>query len=425
MDSDIWIQWAILIILLMLSAFFSSAETALISTNRVRMQTRAEAGDRRAARVLRILDDYGKMLSAILIGNNIVNLTASALTTVLAERIWGSMAISVATGVLTIVLLICGEVAPKTVAASRAERLAIAYSGVISVLMVVLTPVIAVVNTLAGLVVRLFGVDGADRLTMTEQELRTYVDVSHEDGAIETGERQIITNALDFSDTVAKDIMIPRIDMSCVEADAEYHEVMRVFRQEMYTRIPVYEEDMDNIIGLVNVKDLLLVQDRDSFKARDVLREGLYTYEYKKTADLMMEMREKGRNVAFVLSEYGVTVGMITLEDLLEEIVGEIRDEYDLDEEELIKEVGEGRYLVEANQKLDDINDACGTELHSEDYDTIGGLMIERLDRLPRGGESVTLPDGTVLTARGIKRNRITKVLLFIKKPSIDTKAVV
>ena len=329
MDSDIWIQWAILIILLMLSAFFSSAETALISTNRVRMQTRAEAGDRRAARVLRILDDYGKMLSAILIGNNIVNLTASALTTVLAERIWGSMAISVATGVLTIVLLICGEVAPKTVAASRAERLAIAYSGVISVLMVVLTPVIAVVNTLAGLVVRLFGVDGADRLTMTEQELRTYVDVSHEDGAIETGERQIITNALDFSDTVAKDIMIPRIDMSCVEADAEYHEVMRVFRQEMYTRIPVYEEDMDNIIGLVNVKDLLLLQDRDSFKARDVLREGLYTYEYKKTADLMMEMREKGRNVAFVLSEYGVTVGMITLEDLLEEIVGEIYDEDD------------------------------------------------------------------------------------------------
>ncbi|MBQ7680340.1 MAG: HlyC/CorC family transporter [Butyrivibrio sp.] len=413
MDSDIWIQWIILIILLLLSAFFSSAETALVSTNRVRMQSLAEEGDKRAARVLRILDDYTKMLSAILIGNNIVNLTASALTTLLAERIWGNMAVSIATGVLTVVVLINGEIVPKTIAAARAEQMALAYAGCVQALMWLLTPVIAVVNGVASVVVRLFGAERIDRLAMTEREFRTYVDVSHEDGAIEAGEKEIINNALDFSDTVAKDVMIPRIDMSCVEADAEYHEVMRIFRQDMYTRIPVYEDNRDNIIGLVNVKDLLLVQDRDSFHARDVLRGALYTYEYKKTADLMLEMREKAQNVAFVLSEYGATVGMITLEDLLEEIVGEIRDEYDSDEEELIKEIGEGRYLIEANQKLDDINDVCGTNLHSEDYDSIGGLMIEQLDRLPRGGESVTLEDGTVLTARGIKRNRITKVALI------------
>ena len=201
--------------------------------------------------------------------------------------------------------------------------------------------------------------------------------------------------------------------MCCVSSDADYNEVMRVFREDMYTRIPVFEGgEQDNIIGLINVKDLVLIQDKDNFKIKDCLRKAYYTYEYKKTADLLMEMRERSQNVAFVLSEYGTTVGMITLEDLLEEIVGEIRDEYDSGEDELIRHVGGNKYLVEGNMKLDDINDALGTELDSEDYDSIGGLMIEKLDRLPGYGETVTLDNGITLTARGIKRNRITKVLL-------------
>ena len=406
------IQAVILVILLMLSGFFSSAETALVSVNRVKMKALADDGNKRAGKVLRILDDYGKMLSAILIGNNIVNLTASALTTVFVTRLFGSALVGVGTGILTILVLILGEIVPKTVAGARSEQLALRYAPAVAVIMKALTPVIFLVNGVADIMLTFFHIERGTRSAMTERELRTYVDVSHEDGVIESGEKEIIYNVFDFSDAVAKDIMIPRIDMSCVPADAEYHEVMRVFRQEMYTRIPVYEDNQDNITGLINVKDLLLITDRDSFRARDHIRQAMYTYEYKKTADLLEEMRENAQNVAFVVSEYGACVGMITLEDLLEEIVGEIRDEYDSDEDELIKEIGEGRYLVEGSQKLDDINDALGTSLSSNDYDSIGGLMIEKLDRLPRGGETVTLDNGITLTARGIKRNRVVKVLI-------------
>jgi len=407
------IQLVVLIILVLLSAFFSSAETAFMTVNKVKMKGMAEEGNKRAGKVLLVCEDTQKMLSAILIGNNIVNLSASALMTVFITEVFGSFAVGIGTGILTLVVLIFGEIIPKTVATAYAENIALWYSGLIICLMVIMKPFSFIINGIATLILKIFRVDITNRQTMTETELKTYVDVSHEDGVIESGEKEIIYNVFDFSDAHAKDIMIPRIDMCCVSSDADYNEVMRVFREDMYTRIPVYEGgEQDNIIGLINVKDLVLIQDKESFKIKDCLRKAYYTYEYKKTADLLMEMREKSQNVAFVLSEYGTTVGMITLEDLLEEIVGEIRDEYDSDEDELIKHVGGRKYLVEGNMKLDDINDALGTKLDSEDYDSIGGLMIEKLDRLPGYGETVTLDDGTVLTARGIKRNRITKVLL-------------
>ena len=407
------IQLAVLIVLVLLSAFFSSAETAFMTVNKVKMKSLSDEGNKRAKRVLSICEDTQKILSAILIGNNIVNLSASALMTVYVTDVFGSFAIGIGTGVLTLVVLIFGEIIPKTVATAYAEKIALWYVNVILFIMAIIHPISFIINGIATLILRLFRIDTKNKQTMTETELKTYVDVSHEDGVIESGEKEIIYNVFDFSDAHAKDIMIPRIDMCCVSSDADYNEVMRVFREDMYTRIPVYEGgEQDNIIGLINVKDLVLIQDKDNFKIKDCLRKAYYTYEYKKTADLLMEMRERSQNVAFVLSEYGTTVGMITLEDLLEEIVGEIRDEYDSDEDELIRHVGGNKYLVEGNVKLDDINDALGTELDSEDYDSIGGLMIEKLDRLPGYGETVTLDNGITLTARGIKRNRITKVLL-------------
>ncbi|MBE5860174.1 MAG: HlyC/CorC family transporter [Butyrivibrio sp.] len=414
-------QLIVLIILVLLSAFFSSAETAMSCVSRVKIKTLVEENNKRAIAVQKILDDYQNMLSAVLIGNNIVNLSASALATIFVQRIWGDFAISIGTGVLTIVVLILGEIIPKTIATTNAENMALFYSRPILFIMKVLTPVIFIVNVVADAVLALLRIDKNSRKVMTENELKTYVDVSHEDGVIESGEKEIIYNVFEFSDAVAKDVMIPRIDMSCVSADAEYHEVMRVFKQEMYTRIPVYEDNQDNIIGLINIKDMVLVSDKDNFKIRDYLREAYYTYELKKTADLLLEMRKNAQNVAFVLSEYGATVGMITMEDLLEEIVGEIRDEYDSDEEEQIKELGGGRFLVEGNMKLDDINDALGTAFESDDYDSIGGLMIENLDRLPRGGETTKLANGVELTASAIKRNRITDVLVFIPEGAFST----
>lgn len=412
------IRGIILVVLILLSAFFSSAETAYMTVNRVKIKALFDEGNKRAGRVLKICEDTQKMLSAILIGNNIVNLSASALMTVFVTDLFGSFAIGLGTGILTLVVLILGEIIPKTVATAYSENISMWYAGCILFVMAVMTPLSFVINGIATGILKLFRVDTTNRQSMTENELKTYVDVSHEDGVIESGEKEIIYNVFDFSDALAKDIMIPRIDMSCVSSDADYSEVMRAFKEDMYTRIPVYDgTDQDNIIGLINVKDLILVKDKENFKIQDHLRKAYYTYEYKKTADLLMEMREKTQNVAFVLSEYGTTVGMITLEDLLEEIVGEIRDEYDLDEAELIKDLGGNRYLVEGNMKLTDINDALGTEFASEDYDSIGGLMIENLDRLPRYGETVTLDSGITLTARGIKRNRITKVLMVVNKP--------
>ena len=412
----------ILIILVLLSAFFSSAETAFMTCNKVKMKSLADEGNKRAGKVLLICEDTQRMLSAILIGNNIVNLSASALMTVFVTDVFGSFAVGIGTGVLTLLVLIFGEIVPKTVATAYAENMSLWYAGIIGAFMVLMTPLSFIINGIATLFLKLFRVNTDNRVAMTENELKTYVDVSHEDGVIESEEKEIIYNIFDFSDAQAKDIMIPRIDMSCVSTEATYDEIMIVFKENMYTRIPVFDgNEQDNIIGIINVKDLILLEDKENFKVSDYLRKAYYTYEFKKTSDLLVEMREKSQNVAFVLSEYGATVGMITLEDLLEEIVGEIRDEYDSDEVNLIKDVGERRYLVEGNMKLDDINDELGTDLDSEDYDSIGGLMIEALDRLPRYGEVVTLDNGITLTARAVKGNRITKVLITANSTANNT----
>ena len=410
MDTDGVMQLIALIILVLLSAFFSSAETSLTTVNRVRLKTLAEEGNRRAKTALEVLDKYGKMLSAILIGNNIVNLSASALATTLAIHI--HFTVGIATAILTVVILIFGEIVPKNMAMINSEKMALLYASMISGLMKLLTPLIFVIDSLAKGIMKLFRVDADKKTAMTENELRTYVEVGHEDGVIESEEREMIYNVFDFGDAVAKDVMIPRIDMVTVDKEATYEEVMEVFKDCMYTRIPVFEEDKDNIIGLINIKDFSHVEDKAKFKISDILRQAYYTYEFKKTADLLVEMRQKCFNVAFVLNEYGGTAGMITLEDLLEEIVGEIRDEYDSDEEQLIQKMQDRTYLVEGSMKLSDINDELGTDLQSEDYDSIGGLIIEHLDRVPEDGAQIVTDQGIRLQVQGVSQNRILKVIM-------------
>lgn len=418
MDTTGVIQIITLIILVLLSGFFSSAETAYSTVNRVRIRTLAQENNKGAIRVSEILDRYGKMLSAVLIGNNIVNLSASSVATTFAIKIWGSYTVGIITGVLTFVILIFGEIIPKTWAMQRAEKITLAYSRIISLLMIVLTPVIFIVDKLSDWILRLLHISSdGNTFSITEKELKTYVDVSHEDGVIESEERELIYNVFDFGDTVAKDIMIPRIQMTTVPLDATYQELLSTFQDSMFTRIPVYDDDPDNIIGVVNIKDFILVKDSEKFQLKKILREAYYTYEYKRVSDLLMEIREKSLSIAFVLSEYGATVGMITMEDMIEELVGEIRDEYDADEEELIQETGDGQYLVEAQMKLDDINDALDIELDSEDYDSVGGLMIENLERLPQDGETIVLDNGITLQADGVQDNRIVKVLLTLPAP--------
>lgn len=416
MDSGDIFQLIILVILILLSAFFSSAETALTTSNRIRMRTLAEDGDKRAERVLRITDDSGKMLSAILIGNNIVNLSASSIATSLAIKLWGSVGAGIATGVLTLLILIFGEISPKTLATIYSERIALLYSPAIEFLMKLLTPVIFLVNKFSMGFLLLMRVDPkAGEQQMTEEELRTIVDVGKESGVIETEEHEMINNLFDFGDAQAKEVMVPRIDMTFANINSTYDELIAIFQEDKFTRLPVYEETTDNVVGILNMKDLLLYKDKEHFHIRDIMREPYFTYEHKNTAELFIEMRKSSISLAIVLDEYGATAGLITLEDLLEEIVGEIRDEYDTDEEDPIIQLNEREFLVLGSTNLDDLCDELGLDFRSEDYDTIGGYLVGLLDHLPEKNEIIITDDDVLLRVEQMDKNRVEKI--YIKKP--------
>lgn len=409
-------QLLVLVVLLFLSAFFSSSETALTTANKIRMRTLAEAGDKRAARVLKITDDQGKMLSAILIGNNIVNLSSSSLATTLAVKAFGSMGAGIATGILTFLILIFGEVSPKTMATIRADKLALSVSGMIEFLMKILTPVIFIINKFSmGFLFLLRVKPDAEAKTMTEEEIRTIVDVGQESGVIENTERDMIHNLFDFGDAEAKEIMIPRIDMTFVQADATYEEVLKIFRKDKFTRVPVYEDNTDQIIGILNMKDLLLQDSTEDFSVRNYLREPYFTYEHKNTADLFLEMRKSSISLAIVLDEYGATAGLVTLEDLLEEIVGEIRDEYDTDEVDDITPLNDQEFMVLGSASINDVNDALDVKFSSDDYDTLGGFCLGKLNHLPEKNEIILTEDNILLRIEKVDKNRIEKI--YIKLP--------
>lgn len=421
MDSGDVTQLIILIILLMLSAFFSSAETALTTVNRIRIRSLADDGSKRAKTVLKITDNSGKMLSAILIGNNIVNVAAASITTSLAYSLGGS-AVAIANAVITIAILLFGEITPKTTATIHAEKLALIYAPIISIFMKIMTPVIFIINGLSKAVLLLLRIDpNAKNQTMTENELRTIVDVSHEDGVIESDEKEMIYNVFDLGDAKAKDVMVPRVHVTFADVNTTYEELIEIFREDKFTRLPIFEDSTDNVIGTINMKDLLLFDNTKEFHIRDILREAYFTYEYKNISELLVEMREASFNIAIVLDEYGDTAGLITLEDILEEIVGEIHDEYDENEEDFIKEIGEREYMIEGSTNLDDLNDRLDLQLESEDYDSLGGFIIEHLDRLPEEGDSITTEDGLHLVVESLDKNRIESVHAYLPEPSVET----
>ena len=421
MDSGDIPQLIFLLILLALSAFFSSAETALTTVNRIHMRTLADADNKKAKMVLKITKDSAKMLSAILIGNNIVNLSASSIATTLAISMFGNYGAGIATGIITFLILIFGEVSPKTLSTIKADSISMKIAGIINVLMIVLTPVIFLINKLSLGVLFLFGVKASDgNRVMTEEELRTIVDVGQETGVIEDEERAMIHNVFDFGDAEAKEVMIPRIDMTFVHIDADYNEVLKIYKQDMFTRLPVYEESTDNVVGIINMKDLLLIENTDNFSIRDIMREPYFTYEHKNTSDLFLEMKKSSISLAIVLDEYGVTAGLITLEDLIEEIVGEIRDEYDTDEIDDITRLSDREYLVLGSANLEDVSDELNLHLESDDYDTIGGYCLEKLDHLPERNEIIITDDDVLLRIEAVDKNRIEKVYIKLPEPSAE-----
>ena len=420
MDSSTLIKLIVLFVLLALSAFFSSAETALTTVNKIKLKTMADDGNKKAAKVLKVVSTPKKMLSAILIGNNIVNLSASSLATTLAIQIFGSVGAGIATGILTLLILIFGEITPKSIATINSTQLSLVFAPFIGALMWFLTPVIVIVNFLAGIFIRLFGIDPDFRDdTITEEEIRTMIDVSHERGAIEGDERTMIHKVFDFSDAYAKEVMIPRIDMTTVDADVSYADLIAVFREDMYTRIPVCEPDTEKIIGIVNMKDFLGLTPQQDFSVRNYIRDVYYTYEMKNVSDLFDEMRAESATVSIVLDEYGDLSGMITMEDLLEEIVGEIRDEYDEDEEDPIVRLNDREYQVLGSMNLEDLCNIIPLGFTSDDYDTIGGYIVGAFDHFPNAGETYVSENGAIVRVLSVDKKRITK--LRIKLPVQET----
>lgn len=420
MDSSDAPHIIILLVLIVLSAFFSSAETCLTTVNKMRIKSMAEERKRNAALVLKLIEQPTQMLSAILIGNNVVNLSASSLTTSFAIKLAknsgmstrASLITGIATGILTIFILIFGEIVPKSIAQINSERMALLYAKPIYGLTNILRPISFVMNKLSEGLLFILRIDIKAKPTITENEFRTIVEVSHEEGVIESEERQMITNVVDFGDSMAKDVMVPKMDVGFVDEKTTYDELFECYKENRHTRMPVYSENRDNIIGIINVKDLFFYQgSKEQFQIKDILRDAFFTYEYKKISELFFDMKKDSIPMAVVLDEYGATAGILTIEDLIEEIVGEIRDEYDENEEEEITKIDESTYTLLGIAKLDDIDEQLGIHLESEDYDSISGHIVHLLDHFPQTGESVSDIFGTytVLEAEG---NRIDKVKL-------------
>ncbi|MBO7402407.1 MAG: HlyC/CorC family transporter, partial [Lachnospiraceae bacterium] len=416
MDPATVLQLITLLILLFFSAFFSSAETSLTAVNKIRIRKLADDGDKRAAMVLKLHDNQERMLSAILIGNNIVNLSASALTTTLSLTAFKSISVGVATGIITALILIFGEITPKSISTLRAEKMSLAYSRIIYVLMIILTPVSFVLNKISRFFMWMVGINPDDKAVITEDELLTYVDVSHEEGVIEKEEREMINNVVDFGDSYAKDVMVPRIDMAFAEDTMSYDEVMAIFRKEQYSRLPVFHETRDNIIGILYLKDFIFfTDDPANFVISEHVREAYFSFEYKKTSELMAEMRRNSISLAIILDEYGAVAGLVSMEDLLEEIVGEIRDEYDQDEKDDIRNLSEDEFLIDGLTRTEDINERFGLDLDTSDHDSIAGFVLDRLGHIPIAGEHIA--DGDVsVTVVAMDKKRISEIRIKFNK---------
>lgn len=418
------IQLITIILLILLSAFFSSAETALTTVNKFTLRSMADNGNKRAARVLKLISNSDKLISTILIGNNIVNISASALATTLTTNLFGSKAVGIATGILTLLILLFGEITPKTLAQNNSVKISILYVDVVRFLVYIFTPFVFIINKISHVIFWILRMDtNGSAKSITEDELITMVNVSEEEGVIENKEKEMITNVVDFGDSRVRDIMIPRTDVTMVPVTATYDELLKQYMEVPYTRLPVYKDSRDNVIGILHVKDLFFYKAThgiNNFDVTNIVREPFYVYEFQKTNDLLANMKSSSNSIGIVLDEYGVCVGLISMEDLIEEIIGDIKDEYDDAEHNNIVKIDDAHYSIDGGIKLDDLNDALDLDIESEDYDSIGGYIIQLLDHLPSVGD--TASDGVIsCKVTKLDKNRVSRVLLeILPKPNTD-----
>jgi putative hemolysin len=414
LDSDrVW-KIVILIICLVLSALFSASETALMSLSKIRVKQMIENREKGANRINKLLSDPSRLLSAILIGNNVVNIGASSLMTSLAIDAFGNTGVGVATGIMTLLILVFGEITPKSLAAKNSEKISVRLSGFIEFVTNLLTPISFVLNIITDFLVKLLGGEvDKKKPFITQEELKTIVNVSYKEGVLEGEEKDMIYNVFDFSDSQVNDVMVPRTEIVAIDVDLPYEEIIKIINKEQYSRIPVYENTIDNIIGILYVKDLLFldVNKESPFDLRKYIRQPYFTPEYKSIKELFKEMRTNRNHMVVIIDEYGGTEGIVTIEDVVEEIVGDIEDEYDkkIKEIEVIKE---DEYLVNGNVRIDIINELIGTHIESEDFDTIAGFVIGIIDRLPEAGEEIEYGNIRFII-ENIDRNRIKKIRIL------------
>lgn len=390
------------------------SETALMAISKIRTRHLVEEGVRGAKILQKLVEDPNKLLGAVLIGNNIVNIASSAIATTIATGLFGAgSGVAIATGVMTVLVLIFGEITPKSLAKQNSEKISLKVAKPISIVVVILKPFIAVFTGISSVFIKLFGGDPkASEPFITQEELKTMVGVSEEEGVLEDVEKEMIFNVFDFVDAQVKDVMIQRVDIVAINKDSSYKEILEIIRKEQFSRIPIYDDTIDNIVGVLNVKDLI-VQEKNNlqFNVLDYAREPFYTFEFKKIKEVLNEMKKTRNHMAIVLDEYGGTVGIITIEDLIEEIVGDIEDEYD-EHNEIIKVVKEDEYIVDGSAKLDDISDLIGVNMESEELDSVGGLIIEELGRIPEEHEEVII-DHIKFVVEEVEKNRIKKVRIY------------
>lgn len=414
MDPNYTWQIISLVILIALSSFFSMSETALMSLSKIRLRHMVEAGVPGAELVEKLTEDPNRLLGTILIGNNVVNIGASAMATVLATNIFGNGGVGIATGIMTILVLIFGEITPKSIAKQKSEAVALKVARPIEFLVIIFKPLVYIFTAISSMFIRILGGDPSEAKSfITHEELKTMVGVSEQEGVLENDEKEMIFNVFEFADLQVKDVMVQRVDIVSVDKEASYDEVMDVIKNERFSRIPVYNQTIDNIIGVLNIKDLATIENlRADFNVSKYIREPFYTFEFKKIVELFKEMKKTRNHIAVVLDEYGGTVGLVTIEDLVEEIVGEIEDEYD-EEKNPVEVITENEYLVEGSLRLHDISDLIGINIDSEEFDSVGGLMIEDLGRMPEEQEEVIV-NNIRFIAEEIEKNRIKKVRMII-----------
>lgn len=405
----------VMVVCLGLSAMFSASETSLMSLNKFQLQQMLDSKARGARRVQHLLSDPGKLLSGILIGNNLVNIGASSILTSLAIDLFGSTGVGIATGVMTLLILMFGEITPKQLAAQKSDRVALRLAPFVQVVVTVTTPAIFLLNLITGFMIRLLGGEtDRNQPNITEAELKTIINVSHREGVLGTGDKEMINNIFDFRNAKAGEVMVTRTYITGLSVDTGFDEMLRVINESQYSRIPVYEETMDHIVGILYVKDLLALKPEEirDFDLRQFMREPAFTYEFKSVKELFEEMRDERNHMMVVLNEYGGTEGIITIEDLVEEIMGEIEDEYDTESPE-VENLEPGEYRVNGTLKLNDASRLTGLKIESDDFDTIGGFLIGQVDRLPEVGEVIEYDNCRFVIER-IDRNRIGKIRITI-----------